>query len=132
MVLVKAKVRLSGLKESFSSTVLIDTGARMTLIDRSLAERIGVQYTGRIIDFISVSGHVVRALEAVVSELEIEGEVLKYDVLAVTDIPEKVKEILRKSEVDENIVIGVLTIERANMIPDTTTGALRRVESFIF
>jgi hypothetical protein len=132
MVLVKAKVRLSGLKESFSSTVLIDTGARMTLIDRSLAERIGVQYTGRIIDFISVSGHVVRALEAVVSELEIEGEVLKYDVLAVTDIPEKVKEILRKSEVDESIVIGVLTIERANMIPDTTTGALRRVESFIF
>jgi hypothetical protein len=132
MVLVKAKVRLSGLKESFSSTVLIDTGARMTLIDRSLAERIGVQYTGRIIDFISVSGHVVRALEAVVSELEIEGEVLKYDVLAVTDIPEEVKEILRKSEVDESIVIGVLTIERANMIPDTTTGALRRVESFIF
>jgi hypothetical protein len=132
MVLVKAKVRLSGLKEGFSSTVLIDTGARMTLIDRSLAERIGVQYTGRIIDFISVSGHVVRALEAVVSELEIEGEVLKYDVLAVTDIPEKVKEILRKSEVDENIVIGVLTIERANMIPDTTTGVLRRVESFIF
>jgi len=132
MVLVKAKVRLSGLKESFSSTVLIDTGARMTLIDRSLAERIGVQYTGRIIDFISVSGHVVRALEAVVSELEIEGEVLKYDVLAVTDIPEKVKEILRKSEVDESIVIGVLTIERANMIPDTTTGVLRRVESFIF
>jgi hypothetical protein len=132
MVLVKAKVRLSGLKEGFSSTVLIDTGARMTLIDRLLAERIGVQYTGRIIDFVSVSGHVVRALEAVISELEIEGEVLKYDVLAVIDIPEKVKEILRKSEVDENIVIGVLTIERANMIPDTTTGALRRVESFIF
>jgi len=132
MVLVKAKVRLSGVKESFSSMVLIDTGARMTLIDRSLAERIGVQYTGRIIDFVSVSGHVVRALEAVVSELEIEGEVLKYDVLAVTDIPEKVKEILRKSEIDENIIIGVLTIERANMIPDTTTGTLRRVESFIF
>jgi hypothetical protein len=132
MVLVKAKVRLSGVKESFSSMVLIDTGARMTLIDRSLVERIGVQYTGRIIDFVSVSGHVVRALEAVVSELEIEGEVLKYDVLAVTDIPEKVKEILRKSEIDENIIIGVLTIERANMIPDTTTGTLRRVESFIF
>jgi len=132
MILVKAKVRLSGVKESFSSTVLINTGARMTLIDRSLAERIGVQYTGRIIDFVSVSGHVVRALEAVVSELEIEGEVLKYDVLAVTDIPEKVKEILRKSEIDENIIIGVLTIERANMIPDTTTGTLRRVESFIF
>jgi hypothetical protein len=130
-VLVKAKVRLSGVKESYSSAVLTDTGARMTLIDRSLAERIGVQYTGRNIDFVSVSGHVVKASEAVVSELEIEGEVLKYEALAVAEIPEKVKEALRKSEIDENIIIGILTMERANMMPDTAMGTLRRVESFI-
>jgi hypothetical protein len=103
----------------------------MTLIDRSLAERIGVQYTGRNIDFVSVSGHVVKASEAVVPELEIEGEVLKYEALAVAEIPEKVKEALRKSEIDENIIIGILTMERANMMPDTAMGTLRRVESFI-
>jgi hypothetical protein len=126
---MKAKVRLSGAKKSYSSTVLTDTGARMTLVDKSLAERIGVQYTGRTINF--VSGQVVKALEALVSELEVEGEVLKYEAVAVAEIPEKVKEALRKSEIDENIIIGILTIERANMIPDTTTGILRRVESFI-
>lgn len=126
---MKAKVRLSGVKKSYSSTVLTDTGARMTLVDKSLAERIGVQYTGRTINF--VSGQVVKALEALVSELEVEGEVLKYEAVAVAEIPEKVKEALRKSEIDENIIIGILTIERANMIPDTTTGILRRVESFI-
>ena len=129
MVLMKAKVRSSGVKKSYSSTVLTDTGARMTLVDKSLAERIGVQYTGKTINF--VSGQVVKALEALVSELEVEGEVLKYEAVAVAEIPEKVKEALRKSEIDENIIIGILTIERANMIPDTTTGILRRVESFI-
>jgi hypothetical protein len=126
---MKAKVRLSGVKKSYSSTVLTDTGARMTLVDKSLAERIGVQYTGKTINF--VSDQFVKALEALVSELEVEGEVLKYEAVAVAEIPEKVKEALRKSEIDENIIIGILTIERANMIPDTTTGILRRVESFI-
>jgi len=103
----------------------------MTLIDKSLAERVGVQYTGRVIDFVSVSGHVVRALEAVVPEFEIEGELLKCEAVAVAEVPERVKEVLRKSEVDENVVVGVLTIERASMVPDTATGTLRKVESFI-
>jgi acid stress-induced BolA-like protein IbaG/YrbA len=103
----------------------------MTLIDRSLAEHIGVQYTGRAIDFVSVSGHVMRASEAIVSELEIEGEALKYEAVVVAEILEKVKEVLRKSELDENIIIGILSIERANMIPDITTGTMKRIESFI-
>ena len=131
MTLVKARVRLSGARGSYSSTALADTSARMTLIDKSLAERVGVQYTGRVIDFVSVSGHVVRALEAVVPEFEIEGELLKYEAVAVAEIPERVKEVLRKSEIDENVMVGVLTIERANMVPDTATGTLRKVESFI-
>ena len=47
MVLVKAKVKLKGLRESYLSTVLVDSGARMTLVDRVLADRLGVEYTGR-------------------------------------------------------------------------------------
>jgi hypothetical protein len=66
-------VRLSGTRESYSSIALVDAGARMTLIDKSLAERVGVQFTGRVVNFVSVSGHVVKALEAVIPELEIEG-----------------------------------------------------------
>jgi hypothetical protein len=63
---------------------------------------------------------------------EVEGEVLKYEIVAVAGIPENVKRVLSQSELDENVVVGLLTIERANMVPDTTTGTLRRVESFMF
>lgn len=83
----------------------------MTLIDKSLAERVGVQFTGRAINFASVSGHVVKTLEAVILELEIEGEALKYEAVAVAEIPESVREVLRKSEMDENVIVGLLTIE---------------------
>jgi len=130
-MLVKAKVRLLGVKDSYSSIVLIDSGARMSLLDKALAEKLGVEYTGREIDFISISGHTVKGLEAILSQIDVEGEVLKYEPVAVAEIPKTVKEALRKSELDENVIIGILTLERANMIPDTTTGTLKKVESFI-
>jgi predicted aspartyl protease len=133
MVLVKARVRLLGTKATYSAnTVLADSGARMSLVDRLLAERVGVQYTGREINFVSVSGHAVKASEAIVSELEVEGEVLRYEAVAVAEMPNVVKETLKKNGLDENIIVGVLTLERANMVPDTTTGKLEKVESFIF
>ena len=130
-MLVKAKVRLLGVKDSYSSIVLIDSGARMSLLDKALAEKLGVEYTGREIGFISISGHTVKGLEAILSQIDVEGEVLKYEPVAVAEIPKTVKEALRKSELDENVIIGILTLERANMIPDTTTGTLKKVESFI-
>lgn len=74
----------------------------------------------------------MKGLEAIVPKIDVGGEALKYEPVAVAEIPKSVKEALRKSELDENVVIGILTLERANMIPDTTTGTLRRVESFIF
>jgi len=131
VTVVKARISLRESKDSYSSIALVDTGARMTLVDRLLAERIGVVYTGRVLSLVSISGHILKALEAVVPMLEVEGEVLKYEAIAVSDIPEDVKKVLKESNLDENIVIGLLTIERASMVPDTTTGTLRKVESFI-
>jgi predicted aspartyl protease len=131
-MLVKARVRLLGVKDSYSSTVLIDSGARMSLLDKILAEKLGVEYTGREINFVSISGHAVRGLEAILPQINVEGEVLKYEPVVVAEIPKTVKEALRKSNLDENMIIGVLTLERANMIPDTTTGTLKKIESFIF
>jgi len=121
-----------GAKESYSSTVLVDSGARMSLLDKHLAEKMGVEYTGREINFLSISGHTVKGLEAIIPKIEVEGEALKYEPVAVAEIPKGVKEALRTSKLDENLIIGILTLERANMITDTTTGKLRRVESFIF
>lgn len=133
MVLVRAMLRLVGTKSSYSANnVLADSGARMSLIDKPLAERLGVQYTGRIIRFMSISGHAVEASEAIVLELEVEGETLKYEAVAVAEMPGIVKETLRKNMLDENVIIGVLTLERANMAPNTTTGKLEKVGSFIF
>jgi hypothetical protein len=57
---------------------------------------------------------------------------LRYEIVAVADITESVKKVLAQNGFDENIIIGLLTIERANMMPDTTTVVLRKVESFIF
>lgn len=64
-------------------------------MDRSLAEQVGVEYTGRVVSFIAISGHVAKAHEAVVHELEVEGEALRYEPVAVAEIPGKVKETLR-------------------------------------
>ena len=132
MVLVKARVGVSGSRGSYSSIALVDTGTGMTLVDRLVAERVGVEYTGRVLGFTSISGHIAKAVEAIVPVFEVEGEVLKYESVAVAGIPENVKRVLSQSELDENVVVELLTIERANMVPDTTTGTLRRAESFMF
>jgi len=66
MALVIARAHLQGYKRFYSSTALVDTSVRMTLIDRLLAEEIGVKCTGRILSFISISGQPVKASEAVV------------------------------------------------------------------
>lgn len=51
--------------------------------------------------------------------------------VAVAEILERVKETLRGSCVDWNVIVGALTLERASTVPDTTTGTLRKGESFI-
>jgi len=132
MTIVRAAVRLAGLKNSYTvDSALVDTETRMTLIDTSLAEHLGVEYTGRNLSFISASGHRVEAVEALVPELVLEGEALKYEAVAVTEIPGEVREVLRKSGLDELLIIGLLTLERALMKPNPVTGKLERVEGFI-
>jgi len=71
--LAKERVYLRGYKRSYSSTALVDMSVRMTLIDKLLAEEIGVKCTGRILSFIFISGQHTKASEAVVSMFEIEG-----------------------------------------------------------
>lgn len=58
MVLVRAEVSLRGVKEAYSSTALVDAGARMSLVDEALADKLGVQYTGRELAFISIPAQV--------------------------------------------------------------------------
>jgi len=132
MAIVKAAVRLIGLKNSYIvSNALVATGARMTLVDRGLAEHIGVEYIGRRLSLTSASGHRVEALEALVPEFILEGEALKYEVVAVAELPKEVREALQRNGLDEHIIVGLLTLERASMRPNPATGKLERVEIFI-
>ncbi|MET1159575.1 MAG: aspartyl protease family protein [Thermoprotei archaeon] len=132
MVLVKACVKIRGFRKEYSTkSALVDTGTRITVLDETKAEEIGVEYTGRELGLISISGHRVKAREAIVNELVIEDETLKYEALAVAKIPDNVKRVLSSNNLDTNIIIGLLTLERANLVPDTTRGYLRKAEGFI-
>jgi predicted aspartyl protease len=131
MSTVRASVKIGGLKTTSSSLALIDTGAKMTVLDSELANKVGVEYTGRKITFISISGQAFEASEATIRELVVDGETLKYEAVAVGKIPERVKETLTESDLDPNMIIGLLTLGRANLLPDIATGRLRKVESFI-
>lgn len=130
--MVKAKVELKGTRGGYKAdNVLVDTGVRMSIMDVSLAENIGVEYTGREIDFISISGHKLKAKEAIIKELRVEDVSLKYEAVAVAQIPREVKEVLKRNNLDENVIIGLITTERANLIPDIRTGRLEKGEAFI-
>jgi len=103
----------------------------MTLVDRGLADHIGVDYTGRKLSLVSVPGHRIEALEALVPEFVLEDEALKYEAVAVAEIPGEVREALRRNGLDERIIVGLLTLERTGMMPKAVTGKLERVEIFV-
>lgn len=50
----------------------------------------------------------------------------------MVEFNEEVKKILSSLNVHPFIIIGVTTIALANLIPDITTGKLKKVEAFLF
>jgi predicted aspartyl protease len=129
---VRARVVLRGSKGSREGTALVDTGAAMTVVDKDIADAVGVVYTGRGRTLISATGHRLEGEVAVVRELIVEGEVLDYEKVLAVRLNEEVKKALRNLDVDESIIIGITTIELAGLIPDTATGRLRKIEAFLF
>lgn len=132
MAIVKSNVELRGSKSSEKGVALVDTGAHMTVIDRHLAEALGVIYTGKERSLISATGHRLKGEVAVIRELIIEGETLDYEKVLVVELNEEVKRTLSNLGVHPSIIIGITTVELANLIPDTTTGRLRKIETFLF
>lgn len=129
---VRARVVVTGSKGSREGTALVDTGAVMTVVDRDVADAVGVVYTGRRGALISATGHRLEGEVAVVRELIVEGEVLDYEKVLAVRLNEEVKKVLRSLDVDDSIIVGVTTIELAGFIPDTATGRLRKIEAFLF
>jgi predicted aspartyl protease len=110
----------------------VDAGAAMTAVDREVADAVGVMYTGRRRMLMSATGHRLEGEVAIVGELNIEGEVLDYEKVLAVRLSEEVKKALRKLDVDDSIIVGITTIELAGFISDTTTGRLRKIETFFF
>lgn len=131
-MIVISYVELKGLKGSAKCRALVDTSAAMTVIDKRLAEALGVMYTGRKRTLTSATRHKLEGEVAVVRELTIDGETLDYERVLVVEFNEGVKKTLSGLGVHDSIIIGVTTVEAASLIPDVTTGRLRKAEAFLF
>jgi len=131
-MIVRARVALKGPKGSEECTALVDTGAIMTVVDKGLAESVGVTYTGRKRSLTSATGHKLEGEIAIVRELAVEDETLDYEKILVVEFSEEVKRTLRGLNVSGSIILGITTVELAGFIPDTNTGKLRKIEAFLF
>jgi predicted aspartyl protease len=132
MGIVRARVSFKGTRGSKDCIALVDTGAAMTVIDRSLAENVGVTYTGRRRSLVSATGHKLEGEVAIVRELVVEDEVLDYEKVMVVELSGDVRKVLRELGVDDSVIIGLTTVELAGLMPDTATGRLKKVETFLF
>ena len=131
-MIVKGHVLLRGDVGSEECEALVDTGASMTVIDRSMAERLGATYMRRKRSLVSATGHRLEGEVGIVRELMIEGEPLDYEKVLVVEFGDEVKTALRKLDVCDSLILGVTTVELADFIPDTSTGRLRKVQAFLF
>jgi predicted aspartyl protease len=132
MVTVRTRVSLKGMRGSKDCIALADTGAAMTVIDRSLAENVGVTYTGRRRSLVSATGHKLEGEVAIVRELVVEDEVLDYEKVMTVELSGDARKVLREIGVDDSVIIGLTTVELAGLMPDTVTGLLKKVETFLF
>jgi predicted aspartyl protease len=132
MGFVRTRVSLKGMRGTKDCIALVGTGAAMTVIDRSLAENVGVTYTGRRRSLVSATGHKLEGEVAIVRELVVEDEVLDYEKVMVVELSGDVRKVLREIGVDDSVIIGLTTVELAGLMPDTVTGRLKKVETFLF
>jgi predicted aspartyl protease len=132
MGIVRTRVSLKGMRGSKDCIALVGTGAAMTVIDRSLAENVGVTYTGRRRSLVSATGHKLEGELAIVRELIVEDEVLDYEKVMVVELSGGLRKVLREMGVDDSVIIGLTTVELAGLMPDTATGRLKKAETFLF
>jgi len=131
LTIVKARLRLEGMRECVEGVSLVDMGASVTIIDRDVADKIGVTYVKRTLTLTTASGHKMEGELAVTSKLIVEGEELPYAHLLVLEVPKGVKEMLMSKHLCDWGIIRLTTLELLNLMPDTTTGNLKRTDSFM-
>ncbi len=131
MTIVKARVKAIGFKHSIEGIALVDTGASLTLIDRDVADDIGVKYLKRKIKVIVADGHEIYADLAIIDKFIVEGEELPYTHIAVSNFAKELKEKLKTLGLIDWCIIGLTTLEILQLIPDPTTGTLRKSSALL-
>ncbi|MHA1593164.1 MAG: aspartyl protease family protein [Candidatus Baldrarchaeia archaeon] len=126
MVLVRASVGFEGFKGKISGVALVDTGSALTLLDRSIADRIGTRTIGRRVKIIVADGHEIFADLAIVNKVVVEGEELPGAHVGLMDFPEKLAKRLRELNLSEWCVIGMSTLEILGLFPNTLTGKVEK------
>jgi len=131
LTIVKARLRLEGTREYSEGVTLVDTGASVTIVDKEVADKVGVIYIKRTLTLTTASGHKMEGELAVINKLIIDEEELPYAHLLILEIPKEVKEMLRSKQLSDWGIIGLTTLELLNLMPDITTGKLKKTESFM-
>ena len=129
MGLIIKDVELIGEKSQIKLRALFDSGTMMTMVDISVAEKIGVKYTGKRVKVFALDGNEVLADEAIIQKIRILNEELNYERVLVFNFPQKLKKRLEGMGVG-NIIIGILTIEAAGFILDPIKNELRKIGFF--
>lgn len=126
MGFAKARFKVLGDKGSLEGTGIVDTGSLMSVIDEDLADELGLKYTGRSMELTTLSGEEITSTEALISALEVEGERLVSERVAVCRLPNNVKEKLRAMGAHEQVIIGVITLEAAGFTVNPLKGRLEK------
>jgi len=131
LTIVRARLKLQGSTERMEDTALVDTGASVTIVDKDVADKIGVTYVKRTLALTTASGHKMEGELAVINRLIVEEEELPYAHLLVLKIPDEVKKMLRSKQLSELAIVGLTTLELLNLMPDTVTGRLKKTDSLM-
>ncbi len=92
MALIRARVVAVGSRDSFSGVALVDTGSLLTLVDRTMAERLGVELIGRRVRLVVADGHELEGDMAVLRRLVVDDEELPYAHVVIAELGERLRE----------------------------------------
>lgn len=74
MTIVRARVRVEGFEKAREGMALVDTGASVTILDRGVAEDIGVEITKMKRALVTASGHRVEGVVGILRKMALEED----------------------------------------------------------
>jgi len=124
--IVRADVRVEGVKGAAEGTVLVDTGSAMTLVDREVGSRIGVKLTGRVVKLTVADGHEVKGELAIAERVIVDEEELPGAHIVLIAFPDELRRRLRELGLSTWCILGLTTLEILGLTPDVTRGKLKK------